>query len=79
MDSSAMSGAQQSRQRRWQTERIAQGRCGVCGKRRLGHYAWACDRCALAHRRRRRRRTGGKAWTQGGRGRPPKIAEQRSV
>jgi hypothetical protein len=69
-------GAPCSRQLRWQEARIARGRCGLCGKRRLDHYGWACDRCVLARRRRRRKLSGGRPWMPGGRGRPPRISER---
>jgi hypothetical protein len=61
----------ESRQQTWRRARIASGRCPQCGSGRLDHYTWACDECALNHRRRRQRRLGVGPWRPGGRGRPP--------
>lgn len=46
--------------------RKARGICQSCN-RKLGVYAWHCDRCA----RKRQRREGSKPWKKGRPGRPP--------
>ena len=70
-----MTTARESRQRRWQLARIAEGRCAQCGRRRQ-HYRTLCDACAMKAQRRNRMRQGFKPWKRGGMGRPPVIAER---
>lgn len=60
-----------SRQRASQLNKRAEGKCPRCGKR-LGTYAWACDKCVKALRVKKREAMGHKAWKRGGVGRPPR-------
>ncbi len=55
-----------SRQRRWQIKMKQAGRCILCGKPR-NKYAQHCDDCW-------RDVAGGKPWTPGKKGRPPKSS-----
>lgn len=55
--------AKLSRQRRWQLQKVKDGKCKLCGKPRE-HYAQHCDKCW-------RDIVGGKPWTKGKKGRPP--------
>ena len=70
-----MTTARESRQRRWQLARVAEGRCAQRGNRRQ-HYRTVCDACAVKARRRNRMRQGLKPWTWGGMGRPPVVSER---
>jgi hypothetical protein len=63
-----------SPQQRWQDEKKAQGLCILCGQEPIAPGSTRLGAsCAAKERKRHRTRTGGKAWKEGKRGRPPAI------
>lgn len=51
-------------------ERLAKGRCYICGEKRGGSKLY-CKKHLDAHRKRQRRYSGSKPWRPGQKGRPP--------
>ena len=63
-----------SRQRDWQIKKVAEGNCGLCGKKR-SDYLSLCNECAQNKREYKRRKFGFHPWKKGSKGKPSKVAD----
>lgn len=60
----------------WSRARIAKGKCGTCGARKIAPGSRSkCRVCREVARRVDRHKTGSKPWVAGKRGRPPQGAK----
>jgi hypothetical protein len=62
----------ESRQRRWQLKKKADGMCPQCGRRLCSGDEHYCKGCRGKHNMRYRKRLDYVKWHPGGRGRPPR-------